>query len=1481
MSKRNLIFPHYPNLVLKRLSQDTTVAELIETFNYNFEQLYLHKGVKGEKGEKGSRGTPGLTRKGDKGDKGDKGNHVTVTSNTVLQDGDPVNELNPDGTPKNPGDIVISANGSVYSVYVDNGVLRYKKEISLLSANKDLFKTIRTYKELGHIIQGHTIKDYNSTGITDNSVMLGVPILDPLTNEIYSNYYTVALGTDREIPGNVSTLSLVNIIREPYDRTTRLPKEETRRNKQITLWYRQHYKHNTITDTGYAELSYTKADTHMRAILGTKYAGIGMYTDINTLGSTSVLGNRNKSVMSLSADTILFTGAIAGIPSMTPTEWDYLKMTFNPAEDSVLLKYKKKMDIGSVDTELEVYGDIILHTLRCSREIHYRIEKNTGLLNVTKNTDQMYLVVDNANGEELKGISGLSHNSIVITEFVHTTVVRKNTDKAIGQAIQLNGNESITFKPGQIVIWKYADNTLKLLTGATDQELLIKMLERIVGIEDNYYGVNPDPLKKKGHPLPVASNTKAGIVKLATEVEATDSSNNTVVLTPYTLSTLIPTKTIVYNIGKWDMSKNKTVSIQHTLGSKWTKVVGIDVMIFTDELTRKIRLGDPDQIEAGHSVSINETHIIIALFTLLGEDFNSVGINRGHVEVRYYEKLEEPTVADAIIRTTQDAYNLRIPFGSPSVSHSLGYSVDSMGGQIEGIEWSVIGGDASQVTFSGNPSDNPKQIIFSKEGSYTIELKVVTKFQGKKNRTPKTITYSVSKQTDITPPTAPVLSINRTTQTEVSLIWSQSVDAESGIKEYRILRDGNKIHEGQSILEYTDRTVTPDKSYRYLIEVEDNAGNTVISNEVVAITPPTSTLTVSAGGNKTAQFKDLNFVPPRITGILLVKNKFDPTNTGVGTYTCIPILQHGSGYNRNSIGFNLVSTGGISGRFFYGEIYSVYDGTKNNPNVFDRQLDWNLLQIQEPDKVDIIISVTDLNTGEIRSEVHQVIVPANNTGAPDSMDYNFILDNTYMADFYHRYYPVKESHIKKLVPNTNGYNTVPLTGSVISVGATVTGTQWEIVSKPTGSDASITNTNSVSTQLQGISKYGDHNVKLTGSNNNNQTKSDSVIVSVTDPRGSVPDPQLIVIDKPRNVATVIENTDENFRRTEFTSANNRRIEVFHDIFKYASGQLQIGNKKNSSISPWSENVFLIPSVCGNTNRATAEAGNIQNIQWQYSINGAEWRYIIPYCSLHNTGGRYINTSYLNPFAYFGVQLLDAFESGSENSLKNPMSTKISQDSLSGAWTNCMPVCVSHLFPNTSKGNCSIKWRYRYMTWDGKISNWSNEVETLFLKQQGALFSTLSFNEQRAIGYRVNWYPNSVTGGGLISAEWDTYSTMSIQNILAGILKAPDFKNSVVPLYIKSITDPSAPEYKVSDILGNSRGWLAGIHNGFRFANGFELRLYSDASKTRVYSSAIITENSVSYGYGGGGGGSYGGGGGSHSSENIKMNDGTESTIALD
>ena len=276
----------------------------------------------------------------------------------------------------------------------------------------------------------------------------------------------------------------------------------------------------------------------MRAIFGTKYVGIGMYTDVNTLGSVSVLGNRNKSVMSISADTILFTGAVAGIPPMTPAEWDYLKMTFNPAEDSVLFKYKRKMDIGDTTTELEVYGDLIMHTLRCSTETHYRIEKGTGLLNTSKGTDQAYIVIDNANSEELKGITGLSHNSIVITEFTHTTTVRKNINSASGQVIQLNGNESITFKPGQVVIWKYSSNTLKLLTGATDQDSLIKMIAQISAIEDNYFSINPDPAKKKGHPLPVASSTKAGIVKLATEVEATDSSNNTVALTPYSLSTL-------------------------------------------------------------------------------------------------------------------------------------------------------------------------------------------------------------------------------------------------------------------------------------------------------------------------------------------------------------------------------------------------------------------------------------------------------------------------------------------------------------------------------------------------------------------------------------------------------------------------------------------------------------------------------------------------------------------------------------------------------------------------------------------------------------------------------------------------------------------------------------------------------------------------------------------------------------------------------
>lgn len=1470
MSKRNLIFPHYPNLVLKRLTQDTTVAELIETFNYNFEQIYLHKGIKGEKGDTGSRGIPGLTRKGDKGDKGDRGNHVTVTASTNIQDGDPVTEMNPDGTPKNPGDIVLSANGSVYSVYSDGSVLRYKKEMSLTNVNKDLFKTIRTYKELGHVIQGHTIKDYNTDGIIDDTVMLGTPVHDPLTNEVYSNYYAVALGVDREIPGDVSTLSLTNIIRDPYDRTTKLPKEQEKRNKQITLWYRQHYKHNTITDTGYAEISYAKVDNHMRAIFGTKYAGISMYTDVNTLGSVSVLGNRNKSVMSISGDTILFTGAVAGIPPMTPTEWDYLKMTFNPAEDSVLWKYKRKMDIGDSTTELEVYGDLIMHTLRCSTETHYRIEKGTGLLNTSKGTDQAYIVVDNANSEELKGITGLSHNSIVITEFTHTTTVRKNINSATGQVIQLNGNESITFKPGQVVIWKYSSNTLKLLTGATDQDSLIKMIAQISTLENNYYSISPDPAKKKGHPLPVATPTKAGIVKLATEVEATDSSNNTVALTPYSLSTLIPTKTSVYNIGKWDMSKTRTVTVSHDLGTKWTKVVGMDVMIFPDELTKKIRLGDPDGIDAGHSVAIDKDNITITLHTLLGEDFNSIGINRGHVEVRYYEKLEEPTIADAIIRITQDSYNLQIPFASPNVIHSLGYSIDSMGGQIEGIEWSVKGGEVAQVTFSGNDTDNPKQIVFSKEGSYSIEMNVVTEFQGKRNKTPKLITYTVTKQTDITPPTAPVLSTNRLAQTEVGLIWTQSTDGESGVKEYRLLRDGEKIESGQSLLEYVDRTVTPDKSYRYIVEVEDNAGNVSRSNEIVANTPPTSTLTVSAGGNKTVPFRDLAFIPPEIVGILLVKNRVDPNFTGVGAHTIIPIVKHGQGYNRNSIGFSIVRSANSNERYISGGIYSVYDESRNNPNIIDRQYDWNLLYNNLPDRSDIKMSVVELDTGKIRENVFHVIIPGNYTGAKDGADYGLIYDNIQMIDYYHRYYPVKENNIVSKANGSFGYRTIPLTGSVISVGATVTGTQWEIVSRPNNSNIDIVNTNSVSTELVDITKYGDCTVKLTGSNNNNQTKSDTAVISIVDPRQPIGDPRLLVVDSPRKILPIIESVDESFLLGQYTSVSNHRLEIFHNRDKYNSGLSIIGSMKDASVTPWTENVFIIPSVCGSMNRPSQERGNIQNIQWQYSINGGLWRYVIPYVIQNISGGKYIDGDY-NRFAYVGVQHVDTINHTTnifgvptpDLSLKNPMSTKLSQDTLSNVWTNCIPLCVSHLFPDTSKGNCNIKWRYRYMTWDGSISNWSNEVETIFLKQQGIGFSVLMFNEQKNIGYRTNWYPNGNTIGGNISGDWGSYSALNIGTILLAILKSPNFNNANIPLYIKSITDTSAPEYKVSDIVNNSRGWLAGIHSGYRFPNGFELRLYTDISKNKLYSSAVITENSVNYDNGGGYGGRYDGGGGRH------------------
>lgn len=1462
MSKRNLIFPYYPNLVLKRLTQDTTVAELIEVFNYNFEQIYMHKGIKGEKGDTGSRGIPGLTRKGDKGDKGDRGNHVTVTSTTSIQDGDPVTEFNPDGTPKNPGDIVMSADGSVYSVYSDGGVLRYKKEMSLINVNKDLFKTIRTYKELGHIIQGHTIKDYNNTGIVDNTVMLGTPVHDPLTNEVYSNYYAVALGVDREIPGDISTLSLTNIIRDPYYRNTKLPKEQERRNKQITLWYRQHYKHNTITDTGYAEISYAKVDNHMRAIFGTKYAGIGMYTDVNTLGSVSVLGNRNKSVMSISADTILFTGAIAGIPPMIPAEWDYLKMTFNPAEDSVLFKYKRKMDIGDTTTELEVYGDLIMHTLRCSTETHYRIEKGTGLLNTSKGTDQAYIVIDNANSEELKGITGLSHNSIVITEFTHTTTVRKNINSASGQVIQLNGNESITFKPGQVVIWKYSNNTLKLLTGATDQDSLIKMIAQISAIEDNYFSINPDPTKKKGHPLPVATPTKAGIVKLATEVEATDSSNNTVALTPYSLSTLIPTKTSVYNIGKWDMSKIRTVTVSHDLGTKWTKVVGMDVMIFPDELTKKIRLGDPDGIDAGHSVAIDKDNITITLHTLLGEDFNSIGINRGHVEVRYYEKLEEPTIADAIIRITQDSYNLQIPFASPNVIHSLGYSIDSMGGQIEGIEWSVKGGEVAQVTFSGNDTDNPKQIIFSKEGSYSIEMNVVTEFQGKRNKTPKLITYTVTKQTDITPPTAPVLQTNRLAQTEVGLIWTQSTDSESGVKEYRLLRDVEKIESGQTLLEYTDRTVTPDKSYRYVVEVEDNAGNISRSNEIIANTPPTSTLTVSAGGNKTVPWRELGFEPPEIVGVILTKYATGVTDNSVSNTTVIPLIKHGKGYNRNSLGFKIIGEPAASGNaYFFGIGKQMYDTnlTTVNPNALDGQWGWNLLFPQSYDQLYVEIWVQSTDLGNIMKGVYKIAikdVPFTNS---INLQSDMVFDNIYNMDWSHKYYPLHNLELYKHHKIT-GVN-IPVTGSAISTGATLTGMTWELVSKPSNSTAVLEGTTTNSTTIKDVNKHGDHTLKLTASNNNNQTNSDTAVISVSDPRQNTRTPRLMIVDSLRKAKNImLESRDEAYRTGQFTSPGNHRIEVQHNLSKYRTGnKLHGSNIINGSARPETENVFLVPDVTGILNVPVGIDGNIQNLQWQYSVDGGNWMFIPPLYMWNYINGDVFmvqegQKTLISAFSYVGGQLKDLTRF--RDQYVHPASGRLQQSQLEDVWTNGNPICVTHMFADTTKGNSVIKWRYRYMTWDGAVSPWSNEVEVVFLKGSGNRYNKIILKDNYSIGSFGSWTKDSNYNGTLRIDYSDIYN-LSMQTMFNYVISNILLSDPNIAIYVKNANNPGSGEHKISSIAQVTR--IDFIEYGYPYGSRYEINLYTDDTKAVKIDTVIINETSVPRNYGGGGGGGFWGG----------------------
>jgi chitodextrinase len=98
---------------------------------------------------------------------------------------------------------------------------------------------------------------------------------------------------------------------------------------------------------------------------------------------------------------------------------------------------------------------------------------------------------------------------------------------------------------------------------------------------------------------------------------------------------------------------------------------------------------------------------------------------------------------------------------------------------------------------------------------------------------------------DTTPPSAPTnLTATVVSKTRVDLGWGASSDS-SGIKEYRVFRDGSQIATSTTT-SYSDTTVVGGKTYAYTVSAVDTAGNVSgPSNTATVTTPAPSTMTLN------------------------------------------------------------------------------------------------------------------------------------------------------------------------------------------------------------------------------------------------------------------------------------------------------------------------------------------------------------------------------------------------------------------------------------------------------------------------------------------------------------------------------------------------------------------------------------------------------------------------------------------------------------
>lgn len=194
------------------------------------------------------------------------------------------------------------------------------------------------------------------------------------------------------------------------------------------------------------------------------------------------------------------------------------------------------------------------------------------------------------------------------------------------------------------------------------------------------------------------------------------------------------------------------------------------------------------------------------------------------------------------------------PGNGPNQPPSVSLTAPAEGAQFNAGESLTLRAEASDAdgriarvsfyrgtTLLGSDSKSPYSLLWSNLPAGTYTLAAIATDNDKATSAPAEVTITVVSQADTLPPSVPTgLASPSQTSDSLSLTWSPSSDAGSGVADYDLYRDGAYLG-STSATGYTDSPLSAATAYAYTVRARDNAGN------VSAASTPLTVSTAAAG----------------------------------------------------------------------------------------------------------------------------------------------------------------------------------------------------------------------------------------------------------------------------------------------------------------------------------------------------------------------------------------------------------------------------------------------------------------------------------------------------------------------------------------------------------------------------------------------------------------------------------------------------------